>query len=656
MKYRPDVDGLRAIAILFVLLFHAGLKKFSCGFIGVDIFFVISGFLITGIIHNALQNNHFSFVDFYSRRLWRMQPVFICLIVVCTLITLFYYLPDDLILYTKSVRKSSLFVSNLFLERITVNYFAPNTQQIPLLHTWSLSIEWQCYFTLPIAIYLLHRFFAKETIVKIIYLLTLLFFALSCYFSLYHSTKAYFHLPNRVFEFLIGSCIAVKPNLLPGNKYFLNTIGMIALSLLFYMATRSDLGTGYPNYNALILCIATGTLIAVGEQRPQSFPSRLLSIKPLVLIGLISYSLYIWHWPLFAFMRYLYVEETTLVLLLVFSVIFIVAWLSWHFIEKPARKLHTTKFTYTLIGLFILPVILTNLGDRIIKKEKGYPERFQKLNKMDEQLKKYESIRRTKCLQPKNVAINKNCVLGANNPNSRTGFMIGDSFSNHHWRFMERLAQNSNLSILAHSTAACLTLPGIFQSDWKAKDDVFKDCHEQTKHYYTMIRKNHYDFVIIGQHWDGYLTRGNIVNHLSDKRSNKLTKERIEKALNKAIQIIIASGSKPVIIKSIALSKTNPYDCFYSHIKLRRKYNSEQCDFNLQPKEQQWFDDLFAKMKSNYSELIIIDPKQVQCPKGRCKAAFAGLPVFRDPGHLTDYASYHMAGLYLKQFKNPLIS
>ena len=119
MKYRPDIDGLRAIAIIFVLFFHAGLTLFPSGFIGVDIFFVISGCLITGIINESLQNNHFSFIQFYNRRLWRLQPVFICLLVITTLITLFFYLPDDLIQYFKSARKTSLFISNNFFERAT---------------------------------------------------------------------------------------------------------------------------------------------------------------------------------------------------------------------------------------------------------------------------------------------------------------------------------------------------------------------------------------------------------------------------------------------------------------------------------------------------------------------------------------------------------
>ena len=117
MKYRPDIDGLRAIAILLVLIYHGGLSLFPSGFVGVDVFFVISGFLITGIIHDSLNNSRFSFVDFYNRRLWRLQPVLVCLIFLTTVVTLLLFLPDDLIQYSRSARKTSLFISNLFLIR-----------------------------------------------------------------------------------------------------------------------------------------------------------------------------------------------------------------------------------------------------------------------------------------------------------------------------------------------------------------------------------------------------------------------------------------------------------------------------------------------------------------------------------------------------------
>ncbi|KTD57559.1 acyltransferase family protein [Legionella shakespearei] len=655
MTYRPHVDGLRAIAILFVLFFHAGLKTFPSGFVGVDVFFVISGFLITGIIYESLQNNRFSFARFYSRRLWRLQPVFICLLVVTTLITFLFYLPDDLLGFSKSARKTSLFISNQFFEKVTTGYFATDSNQLPLLHTWSLSIEWQCYLILPIALYLLHRMLGKDKIVKVIYFLTLLFIALSFYLSIYHTEQTYYLFFSRIFEFLIGSCVALTPLRFPSNKYVINLISFTALLTLFFLATRSDISSGFPNQYALILCLATGILIASGEPEYKPIWIRLLSSKPVVFTGLLSYSLYIWHWPVFALNHYLGLEETTLRLALNFVIVFIVAYLSWRFIEKPARSLSQTKAVYTLILLFALPVALFHLSAFTITHYEGFPQRFVESARITKQLKQYDSPQRPLCLQVANTEVSNACMLGSSKPNSQKGFMIGDSFSNHYWRFLEVLAEKANTSVLAHATGSCLTLPSIAQYHWFNKKGIYEECFEQTKRYYDMIKSNHYDYVIIGESWNGYLD-DRIVNNLNDPRSYELTKQRIETALDEALQTIIDSGAKPVLIKTIALApKGDPYVCFYNHIKQRKDYSPDQCDFDLQPERYQWIDGLFARMQAKYSQLIIIDPQSVQCPNGRCRADINQIPTFRDRAHLTDYASYHLGKFYLQSNKNPLI-
>ncbi|ARM32374.1 acyltransferase [Legionella longbeachae] len=643
MRYRPDIDGLRAVAILLVIFFHAGFKLFPSGFIGVDIFFVISGFLITSIIYGSLQNDRFSFVDFYSRRLWRLQPIFICLIVSTFVLSLIFYLPEDLIQYSKSARKTSLFLSNMFFERATKGYFSPNANQLPLLHTWSLSIEWQCYLILPIMLFGIYRTVNKKHIAKTTYLLTVCFLILTLFLSTKEPTKHYYHLLSRIFEFLIGSSIVFRQNQFSLNRYLLESLNIAALISIFYIAMNADIHIGFPNGYAVFLCCATSILIISGTSYPQTFLNRFLSLKPIVFIGLLSYSLYIWHWPIFVIIRYLKIEETPLVLICAFTLTFIIAYFSWRFIEKPARRFHTIRFGYSLIYLCILPAVLIHLGDYVIKKQEGYPKRFNEMTQIDKQLKKHSYPIRPLCLQDKSVEINTDCVLGAKNTNTKTGFMFGDSHANHLWGFMDTLAKEANISILAHATAACLTLPGVEQYNWNK--EVYTACHEQIKRYYNMIKNNHYDFVILGQNWDGYLGGKLIANE-----SVESTKQRIEKALDDALQTIITSGATPVLLKTIVIN--NSYSCFFYHIKLRKKYKPEECDFVMQ---LNWQDDLFARLKRKYSQLIIIDPKQAQCLNGQCSADINGIPMFRDSGHITDYASYHLANRYLKLYQNPLI-
>lgn len=649
MNYRADIDGLRAIAIVFVLFFHAGLTVFPSGFIGVDIFFVISGFLITGIINTSLNKNRFSFSEFYNRRLWRLQPVFLCLIFCTALCTVCFFLPEDVLQYFKSARKSSIFISNMYFERLTTDYFARHNKELPLLHTWSLSIEWQCYLMLPIAFYALKRFCRPQHTAQIIYLLTVIFLFWTLYSSIHNPTKSYYQLLSRIFEFLIGSCVAITPPRKARNKYILNLIALFALFTMFYIASLSHIAPGFPNQYALILCTATATLIALGQYTPKPIINQLLALKPIVFVGLISYSLYIWHWPLFALMHYLQLDESSAVLLLVFSLVFIVAYLSWRFIEQPAQQFKTLRFGYSFIYLLLIPILLIHLSDSLMKHYEGYPQRFRELAQINTQLKHYAYAQRPLCLDEKNIPVDSQCVLGAKK-SVKKAFMLGDSYSNHFWGFIDTLAKQAHTSVLAHATAACLALPGISLKDWNGKEYIA--CHKQTRRYMKMIRDYHFEYVIIGQNWNGYLVN-KINSPMKADGSYQNVQETIEQALDKALALIYKAGSKPILIKSIA-QVDKVYDCFYTHIKKHKKYDPHLCNYLIKPEDQMWQDALFARLKSKYPQLIIIDPKIAQCPEGLCTAAINGIPVFRDAGHITDYAATQWAKIYLKATKNPL--
>ncbi len=654
MNYRPHVDGLRAVAVLFVLIFHAGLNLFPSGFIGVDIFFVISGFLITGIIHTSLQNNDFSFIRFYKRRLWRLQPVFVCLIIVTTLFTFLFYIPEDLLEFAKSARKTTLFLSNQYFERATNGYFAENTNHLPLLHTWSLSIEWQCYLILPLLFYLLHLFFGERNINKIVYLLTLVFFALALYFSAVIPAKSYYLFSSRIFEFLIGSCLVLTPKRFTLNAYLLNILSLFALLTLFYIASLKGISLGFPNLYALFICLATAFLIKAGDQESTPFSIKLLSLQPIVFIGLLSYSLYIWHWPIFVLIRYLSIEESTLVLIIAFSLVTILAYLSWRFIEKPSRQRSHFKFSTTLVGLFFLPALIFHLNAYGITKFAGFPQRHPSSMRIFSLLQKYSSTHRNDCIYYDSSFQKNDCRLGSLKETSRKGLLIGDSFANHSWQFIDLLAKDAKLSILADSTASCLSLPGILQFDWGnlRSKEIYHFCRDQTQRYFQMIKDNNYDYVILGEAWPDYIS-DKIVNSLEDRRSYELSKERIARALDQALQLITASGAKPVILKATAIPAANLRDCFFKHIIRRVNYKPELCEFSYDPNQAKWFDELFEQMKKKYTSLIIIDPKKVQCSQGKCSADINGVPVFRDQVHLTDYASYFMGKIYLKRFNNP---
>jgi peptidoglycan/LPS O-acetylase OafA/YrhL len=656
MTYRPDIDGLRAIAVLLVLIYHGGLSLFPSGFIGVDIFFVISGFLITGIINEACEQQRFSFIDFYNRRLWRLQPVFIIFLLMSVLSTLLLFLPNDLIDFSRSARKSSLFIANRYFNQTTTGYFSPDVMQLPLLHTWSLSIEWQCYFIFPVAMYLLHKLCNRTLLLILVSALMLSCVGYSLHASQAIPAQTYYQFSSRIFEFLIGALVALIPlRKLTTSPFIPNSLGFASLISIFYVASLDHILTGYPNYYALLVCSSTALLIAIGTFTPGQKITRMLTIRPLVFVGLISYSLYLWHWLVFSIVRYEGVTETAWVLINCYVLILILGYLSWRFIEKPTRKFNAIKLQYTACILILAPILFVHLNSYIIKINTGFPQRFnQELVDIYKHLQRYDSPNRPLCISNKHTDPQTQCIIGDKNSANKS-FLIGDSFSNHYWGFIDTLGKAAGMAVMAQGTSSCITLPGIYLYDWWTfKNQPYQECFDQTQKYYQMIRENHYKYVFIGQVWENYLG-DNIINYLNDKRSPRLNKRRLKIALDKGLKIIINSGAIPILIKSTAYAENNAHHCFFKHVKSHQNYDPSQCDFALKKTvNSQWIDTLFERMQAKYPTLVIIDPKDIQCPNKTCAAALNGVPIYRDIGHITDYASYFMGRAYLKKFGNPL--
>ncbi|WP_334471988.1 acyltransferase family protein [Arsenophonus sp. PmNCSU2021_1] len=212
IRYRSDIDGLRALAIIFVLLFHGNLNIFPSDFIGVDIFFIISGFLISSIVKNAIDNDKFSFCEFYRRRLWRLQPPLLALIVFTLVLAIIFYLPEDFIDFAISEKYTTLLLSNQYFSRATTGYAVQDANFLLLLHTWSLAIEWQWYLIFPITFYFLHKIKNKNTIIFILVMLTISAFLIALWSSHYDENKSYYFLISRIFEFMTGATLSLIPS------------------------------------------------------------------------------------------------------------------------------------------------------------------------------------------------------------------------------------------------------------------------------------------------------------------------------------------------------------------------------------------------------------------------------------------------------------
>ncbi len=351
MTYRPEIDGLRAVSVIAVLLFHAGL---GCpgGYIGVDVFFVISGFLITGLIVKELDNDSFSFASFWERRARRILPASLFV----TAATLFFgwilFAPNELESLARWAIAHLTFLSNVQAWRITLpgdaGYFAQSAQIRPLMHMWSLAIEEQFYLLFPILLYSMRRFH-RNTLIIVLSSLLLLSLSLSVWGAYYDQHFAFYLLPARSWELLTGSvlALAIRAGNVSRSSRAANALSWTGLASIVAPIFLYTEQTPFPGLAALPPCLGCVAIIYSNTQS-KTIVGELLSKKPMIFIGLISYSLYLWHWPIFACYKTLFglqIETGTSLLLATISVL--VGWFSWRFIESPfrLRRLGTRQVT-----------------------------------------------------------------------------------------------------------------------------------------------------------------------------------------------------------------------------------------------------------------------------------------------------------------------
>lgn len=365
LKYRPEIDGLRAVAVIPVIFFHAGFELFSGGYTGVDVFFVISGYLITSIIYSELKENNFSIINFYERRARRILPLLFCVLLVSIPFAWISLFPTDNIDFFESLIAVPAFGSN-FLFVSEANYFDTAVELKPLLHTWSLAVEEQFYIFFPLIMLLFFKLLGKNRILPFIALAFIVSFILAEWASIRHPTHNFFLLPTRGWELGVGSILGIL--ITDQNSFFLRLkkqpkineiVSIIGLTLILLGFFVIDNNTPFPSSWALFPVIGTAIIIAFTDKN--TLAGRILSSKPFIFIGLISYSAYLWHHPLIAFAKHLsfteqsFVEKTVLCLAVI-----PLSYLSWRFVENPFRNKKKFKrkfiFTFSLIGsiFFIL--------------------------------------------------------------------------------------------------------------------------------------------------------------------------------------------------------------------------------------------------------------------------------------------------------------
>ncbi len=364
MDYRREIDGLRAIAVLPVILFHAGFETFSGGFVGVDVFFVISGYLITTIILAELQAGKFSIINFYERRARRILPALFVIMLACLPFAWLWLMPQDMKSFSQSLAAVSTFASNILFWR-TSGYFESAAELKPLLHTWSLAVEEQYYLFFPIFLMLTWRL-GKRWILWLLAAAFVVSLAGAQWYSVVKPEAAFYLLPTRGWELLVGAFIAFYfangSNRNPA-KVLSEVAGVIGIMLIIYAIFVFDKQTPFPSLYTLVPTFGTALILLWATQN--TFVGKLLGNKVLVGIGLISYSAYLWHQPLFAFAKHRSLEEPSQALLGYLAIISIaLAYFSWKYVETPFRdkKLFNRKkiFLFGAVGsVFFIFVGLT---------------------------------------------------------------------------------------------------------------------------------------------------------------------------------------------------------------------------------------------------------------------------------------------------------
>lgn len=629
MNYRADIDGLRAIAVILVILFHCNITLFSGGYVGVDVFFVISGYLITSLLIEGIRNKTFTFRGFYKRRAARLLPALsITLIAVLAFGFVFYPTAayDNL---GKQVFFSSFGAANILFAQGT-NYFVQESHYQPLIHLWSLGVEEQFYVVWPLLLLALCRF-SNKTLLKAVTLLGITSLYLSERALSTPNSASYFLPHFRAFELLIGAACSV---ILINNPATFNNLAKqntaakilppIALLAIFLPSIFFTKATSFPGINALAPCLGTAVLILV---KPTGFISRLLQHKLAVLLGLISYPLYLYHQPVISFTQLLSPEVSNATLLaLTFLIAAPLSWATYYFLEKPIRRVahQKKKSGKIVIGALILSIPAFSGVGLAIAKLGGIPERFAILNPFALEVAKNQS-----------ATFHQHYKRGFEVDQGKVLF-IGDSLLQQYVYPIQKALGIEKSDIDLVTRGGCVLLKGV------EFEDKFADisCNDLREKLYKLNTK--YETVFISQAWESYDTS---VLNFPDQQ-NKI--ERWQQFIERTVQHFESQGSKVVLIgPHLALSGTQHLQ---ATISLTQTDYLENLENLTASNESRLRVQSLAFDKIAPDSVKSILPSSIFCSQKECVTNDGKWSYFSDGQHLsaasTDFVTEKLMTLY----------
>ncbi|QPF76338.1 acyltransferase [Roseateles sp. DAIF2] len=649
-EYRPEVDGLRAIAVLSVMLFHADIPGFTGGYVGVDIFFVISGYLITGILLRAVEARQFSIAQFYERRIRRIFPALFVVLAASTLCAGLLLFANELANFGKSLFATSLFYANYHFMHDT-GYFATPAGSKPLLHMWSLAVEEQFYLLFPLYVYAAWRWF-RRGLLPLTVLLSLLSFAYSLWLIERSPDQAFYSAPARAWELMVGSLLAMGLQRWPqpmrlGRSQLLAGLGLLALLLPIGLYTEA---TPFPAGAALPPVLGSALLIWAAAT-PGNAVARLLSLPPVRFTGLISYSLYLWHWPVFMFYKTYAIQapgalETGLLLLATFAL----ATLTWRFVERPFRRGGGARQRRQVLiagaaamGVGICCGALLVLG-------KGLPGRF------DPEIGRILAVADdapllSSCQEPQGHPGLRLCSAGAAEPAHASFVVWGDSHAEALLPAIDASARAAGAAGLVFVRGGCPPLLGVRQTL-----EGFRDCARGADAFIRYLA-DHPELkrVILVSRWAVYATGERfrrepghelpITDDQATTSSLQANLQVFERGLARSLDQLAALKREVVLVTQVpeaeyripaAMARARHLGRQPELAPLRDDYRERQA-----PVEQ-----AFERQRDRHRDLVFIRPEQVLCVQERCTISVDGLPIYRDSNHLSASRARALAPLF----------
>jgi peptidoglycan/LPS O-acetylase OafA/YrhL len=652
MKYRPDIDGLRGLAVLLVVLFHAGFPYVTGGFIGVDIFFVISGYLITSIIVDDAKKQHFSYVHFYERRIRRILPALYVMAVVVLFVALLIQMPLDLIKTAKALLFSTLSLSNVFFWR-TTDYFSSASEFEFFLHTWSLCVEEQFYFFFPIVILCFLK--KGKWLLGLTVAAFVISFAFSVYTSYYHEWASYYLLPSRAWQMMMGAVLAIIVIEFSVGRRLANVLAVLAALCILFPLFFYTKGTRFPGLSAFVPTFGAALIIFIGSTCTGSWLTRVLSCSWIKFIGIISYSLYLWHWPIFAFLRN-YQADTQLSLFFSLAGLllsFLMAYLSWRFIESPFRDktLFSRKAVFVVMGASSGLLVCLCLAIVFLQ---GVPSRI------DPQIISLSSVIKdaainSPCMNKKSEDIKKGnvCSLGDERVDQVSVALWGDSHSGALKNSFSLAVEEKGKKGVFLGKTGCPPILGVLKKNISDGEECLSFNDEAFR---LILSNNSIKTVFLHARWalsvEGtrYMSERGVNYVLVDVENESLhltNADIVERSLNRTLRGLLLAGKKVVIIASVpevgfSVPKVAANNLFWG--KSRDIRPSIKAFVHRQSMTNQ----IFETLKASYPMVEFIYPSDKLCDASVCHIMLEGESLYFDTNHLSDLGS----GIVVEQLKN----